>query len=100
MPLQMVAKKVKYDENNLPPNFDNEPMPRLPGANASNSVVIASGSKIDCGTATRTPLAVDGRVLSADAIALQVWEATGAPYNVVAWTGNSAIEINFVVAKG
>ena len=74
-------------------------MPQLQGATSANTVVIASGSKIEDATGNRTPLAITGQVTSSTSVTLQVWEANGAPYNVAVWTGNSGIEINFSVVE-
>jgi len=71
----------------------------MEGANSTNTVVVASGSKIDDATGNHTPLAITGQVTSSTTVSLQVWETNGAPYNVVAWTGNSGIEISYTVIE-
>jgi hypothetical protein len=77
----------------LPPNLDNITMSSsLPGANASNTFVVASGFKIDSGVTT--PLAVRGTVQSSSLISFEVWDVDGNVYSPAAWEG---IEINYCV---
>jgi hypothetical protein len=94
---RVVSGYVAYDSSSLPADFTGLTMPEMEGANSTNTVIIASGSKIDDTTGNRKPLAITGEVTSSTSLDLQIWETNGAPYNVVAWTGNSAIEISYCV---
>jgi len=77
----------------LPPNLDNITMSSpLPGANASNTFVVASGFKIEGGETT--PLAVRGTVQSPDLISFEVWDIDGNVYSPAAW---EKIEIFYCV---
>lgn len=77
----------------LPPNLDNITMSSpLPGANASNTFVVASGFKIDNGETT--PLVVRGTVQSPSLINFEVWDIDGNIYSPAAW---EEIEIDYCV---
>ena len=94
---RVVAGQVIHDSSSLPPNFVNITMPEMEGANSTNTVVVATGSKIDDATGEHTPLAITGQVTSSTTLSLQVWDVNGTPYDVASWTGNSGIEISYTV---
>jgi hypothetical protein len=78
-----------------PQNLENITMSNpLPGANATNTYVVASGFKTV--SSVNTPLAVRGTVQSSNLISFEVWDINGDIYNPAAW---DAVEINYCVVK-
>ena len=93
--LQEGKRVVAGQVTGLPPNLDNITMPvSLPGANSSNTIVVASGFKVE-GSVT-TPLAVQGTIQSQSTISFQVWDIDGNVYAPAAW---EAIEISYVAIE-
>jgi hypothetical protein len=78
-----------------PGSLLNQAMPRLPGATAANTTVVASGCKIYFDV--RTPIALKGTVQNDTTISFEAWDINGSPYDFDPsyWTG---IEINYIVS--
>jgi hypothetical protein len=90
---QSAKRVVAGQVTGLPPNLNDIVMPAsLPGANSTNTIVVASGFKIE-GSIT-TPLAVRGTLQSESTISFQVWDIDGNGYAPAAW---EAIEISYSV---
>jgi hypothetical protein len=75
-----------------PTSLLNLSMPGLVGANSTNTVVLASGSKRLLGVVT--PIAALGTVVDESHVSFEVWDVDGEGYDPAVWDG---LDIRYAV---